>query len=90
MTEQQMTSEEAAAILAKPYKLTRKEQRLLAYDMDRKPGDGKTIGDACRDLRTTPMTLFKTRRSLEEKMNRKLDEVLKEQREGRNTNVKST
>lgn len=41
-------------------KLTRKEQRLKDYlDRCRREGREPTIGEICRDLRTTPWTLLK-------------------------------
>lgn len=81
-----LTNEEIVFWLAKPYKLTKKEQRLLAYDLGKKDGERRTIGDACQALKTTPMTLFKTRESLKNKLIRPLDELLNEQREERRKN----
>ncbi|MNW38173.1 hypothetical protein D3C74_152320 [compost metagenome] len=69
-----MTPEEMAATLAKEYGLNRKEQRLLAYDLD--DSKSRNIGDMCTELKTTPFTLLgKTRPSLNQKMSRALKDI---------------
>lgn len=63
----EMTCEEVAAELAGPYRLNKKEQRLLAYLLD--DGKSKKIGDICKALKTTAWTLLrKTRPELERKI----------------------
>ncbi|MEK5028715.1 hypothetical protein [Paenibacillus sp. FSL M7-1046] len=63
----EMTCEEVAATLAKPYRLNIKEQRLLAYLLD--DSKSKNIGEICRALKTTAWTLLsKTKPELERKI----------------------
>lgn len=63
----EMTCEEVAVTLAGPYRLNKKEQRLLAYLLD--DSKSKNIGDICRALKTTARTLIgKTKPDLERKI----------------------
>ncbi|WP_342435934.1 hypothetical protein NSS79_20645 [Paenibacillus sp. FSL L8-0436] len=63
----EMTCEEVAETLAGPYRLNKKEQRLLAYLLD--DSKSKNIGDICRALKTTAWTLLsKTKPELERKI----------------------
>lgn len=63
----EMTCEEVAITLARPYRLNKKEQRLLAYLLD--DSKSKNIGDICRALKTTAWTLLsKTKPELERKI----------------------
>lgn len=63
----EMTSEEVAAELAGPYRLNKKEQRLLAYLLD--DSKSKIIRDMCKALKTTTWTLLsKTKPELERKI----------------------
>ncbi|MEK4882653.1 MULTISPECIES: hypothetical protein [Paenibacillus] len=63
----EMTCEEVATALARPYRLNKKEQRLLAYLLD--DSKSKNIGDICRALKTTAWTLLgKTKPELERKI----------------------
>lgn len=63
----EMTCEEVAAELAGPYRLNKKEQRLLAYLLD--DSKSKNIGDICRALKTTARTLIsRTKPELEKKI----------------------
>lgn len=77
MTENDMTPEEVASTLKAAYGLTKKEERLLAYQMGN-PGK-RNIGEVCKILKTTPMTLFKTKASLDEKMRAPLEQVRRSQ-----------
>ncbi|WP_340394905.1 hypothetical protein [Paenibacillus sp. FSL E2-0177] len=55
------------AEIAGPYRLNKKEQRLLAYLLDE--SKSKNIGDICKALKTTPITLCtKTKPQLERKI----------------------
>ncbi|MFF2016237.1 hypothetical protein [Paenibacillus sp. NPDC058177] len=63
----EMTCEEVVAEIAGPYRLNKKEQRLLAYLLD--DCKSKNIGDICRALNTTARTLIgKTKPELERKI----------------------
>lgn len=63
----EMTCEEVAAEIAGPYRLNKKEQRLLAYLLD--DSKSKKIGDICRAIKTTAWTLLsKTKPNLERKI----------------------
>lgn len=62
-----MTCEEVVETLAGPYRLNKKEQRLLAYLLD--DSKSKKIGDICTALKTTAWTLIsKTKPELERKI----------------------
>ncbi|WP_143191977.1 hypothetical protein [Paenibacillus helianthi] len=52
----EMTCEEVASTLAGPYRLNKKEQRLLAYLLD--DSKSKIIRDICKALKTTTWTLL--------------------------------
>jgi hypothetical protein len=63
----EMTCEEVVSEIAGPYRLNKKEQRLLAYLLDE--SKSKNIGDICKALKTTPITLCtKTKPQLERKI----------------------
>ncbi|WP_189026109.1 hypothetical protein [Paenibacillus albidus] len=63
----EMTCEEVAETLAGPYRLNKKEQRLLAYLLD--DNKSKNISDICKALKTTTWTLLsKTKPELERKI----------------------
>jgi hypothetical protein len=67
LNDMEMTCEEVADTLAGPYRLNKKEQRLLAYLLD--DSKSKNIGDICRALKTTARTLIgKTKPDLERKI----------------------
>ncbi|MEK4880146.1 MULTISPECIES: hypothetical protein [Paenibacillus] len=67
LNDMEMTCEEVAVTLAGPYRLNKKEQRLLAYLLD--DSKSKNIGDICRALKTTARTLIgKTKPDLERKI----------------------
>lgn len=62
-------------------KLTKKEQKLLWLNRhNRKHNLSLTVGDYCRILHTTVLTLIsKTGPSLEEKINQRIDEVIEKE-----------
>ncbi|MEK3867975.1 hypothetical protein MHH60_31445 [Paenibacillus sp. FSL H7-0716] len=63
----EMTCEEVVSEIAGPYRLNKKEQRLLAYLLD--DSKSKNIGDICKALKTTARTLIgKTKPDLERKI----------------------
>ncbi|NOU82517.1 hypothetical protein GC101_26995 [Paenibacillus sp. LMG 31459] len=63
----EMTYGEIAATLAGPYRLNKKEQRLLAYLLD--DSKSRRVGDIRKALKTTSRTLLgKTRPELEKKI----------------------
>lgn len=65
--ELEMTCEEVATTIAKEYGLNKKEQRLFAYLLN--DNNSKNVGDICKALKTTPMTLIgKTKPSLDMKL----------------------
>lgn len=65
--ELEMTCEEVAATIGKEYGLNKKEQRLFAYLLD--DNNSKNVGNICKALKTTPMTLIgKTKPSLDKKL----------------------
>ncbi|MFF2907932.1 hypothetical protein [Paenibacillus sp. NPDC057934] len=56
LNELKMTCEEVAASLAKPYRLSKKGHRLLAYLLD--DSKSENIGHICKALNTMPRTLI--------------------------------
>lgn len=66
MTEYDMSGDEVASLMAKPYKLNKAEQKLLAYQMD----NSSNIDTAkmCEDLDLTPKSLLKLKISLDRKL----------------------
>jgi hypothetical protein len=73
----QLVCESVAGYLAKHHTLNKKEQRLLAYLLD--DSNSMNIGDVCRSLKTTTMTLLtKTRPGLFRKVGKPGSELWNE------------
>lgn len=66
MTECDMSGEEVARLMAKPYKLNKAEQKLLAYQTDH--ASNIDTAKMCENLELTPKALLKLKISLDRKL----------------------